>query len=462
MDYNGIQYFRNSTEGLEFHTTSGGPVITYFLPFIAINGIWTNSSVIIIAVKPGLMTGLGRYYMASLGVADLIISILGVVMWMEMVGAPIVSTWSCKLSHFLFYSSLHANAMILVVMSVDRYHALRRPLVHTSPTCVIGAVIITTFLCAAFNSHFLWTITSKYSSEEDISYCTISHPSYEHFLMVIYPVLDAVVYSLLPILIVTPVNILIARLLRKSSKLHDTLQSERGRTDKRRLTVTVRNHREITRMLLLMTTSFLIFTLPIATYLIVSSTVDFDQLPEDQQAAIKIFHNISISLSFTHHAMSFVLYAIGSHRFRVAIHRLANCEYPRRKQSSTGKEHVQRMMQLMMRKGRKRSSRNSIGILNESRCDSEQAMSVGYVGKAICPTDACNGTKMSPIITQCKKTNSDVCGEVKTPIITVTDVDTGELIINPGNLSVQTKESWDLKDTSLDNITTDMDFNTHM
>lgn len=139
----------------------------YFLPVLVIGGSVLN--MLSFAVMRRIRSSITSNYMATLGLVDSgVLVIGGVSLWMHTVDSnfsfPLLSTITCKLVPFALYTLADLSVFIIVIMTAERFYAVWRPLQASKrgkKRDFKMAMIASIFICAAINSHFVFTHSTR-------------------------------------------------------------------------------------------------------------------------------------------------------------------------------------------------------------------------------------------------------------------------------------------------------------
>lgn len=139
----------------------------YFLPVLIIGGSVLN--MLSFAVMRRIRSSITSNYMATLGLVDSGVLIIGgVSLWMHTVESsfsfPLLSTMTCKLVPFALYTLADLSVFIIVIMTAERFYAVWRPLQASKrgkKRDFKMAMIASILICAAINSHFVFTHSTR-------------------------------------------------------------------------------------------------------------------------------------------------------------------------------------------------------------------------------------------------------------------------------------------------------------
>ncbi|UJR22455.1 hypothetical protein I4U23_025513 [Adineta vaga] len=286
-----------------------------------------NSLSFIVFTQKQLRTHSTFRYLAYLSIVDLIVIYLGL-------GHLILrdyfqfdireqNLFLCKFHTFLTYVTTHLSSWILTLVSIDRAIACTviqlnkrfcRP--KSADRIFIGMCIIISLI----NSHILLFMGSKrtiihsnqknISSHQQIIVCTHNTSEiYFHFFEKPYSIIDLFSYVLIPFLIMTICAGIIAyRLFFSLSKTPLTKKSQK-KTRK-----STRRAKQISYMLLILNIVFVVLLAPIVIGQV------FQEL--NQEHRYRLYNSITLVLSYSNHALNFVLYGIASPQFRLTLRQL--------------------------------------------------------------------------------------------------------------------------------------------
>ncbi|CAF0944927.1 unnamed protein product [Rotaria sordida] len=266
-------------------------------------------------------------YLAYLSIVDLIVLYLGlgniILRDYFLFDIREQNLFLCKFHTFLTYVTTHLSSWILTIVSIDRAIActivqldkrFSRP---KSADRIFLAMCITISL---INSHILLFMGSKQqiiissinniSLYKDIIICTHNTSEiYFQFFEKPYSIIDLFSYVLIPFVIMTICAGIIA--YRLFFSLSNTTMNKRikGKTSKG-----TRRAKQISYMLFILNLVFIILLAPIV----------IGQLFQDlnQEHHYRLFNSITLLLSYSNHALNFVLYGVASPQFRLTLKQL--------------------------------------------------------------------------------------------------------------------------------------------
>ncbi len=264
-------------------------------------------------------------YLAYLSIIDLIVLYLGlgniILRDYFFIDIRERSLFLCKFHTFLTYVTTQLSSWILTIVSIDRAIActviqlnkrISRP--KSADRIFLGMCIIVSLI----NSHILLFMGSKrtiYHSAMDntstsIVICTHNTSNiYFKFFEKPYNIIDLLSYVLIPFIIMTICACIIAYRLFFSLS-HITMHSSiKGKTRKG-----TRRAKQISYMLLILNLVFVILLTPVVLGQI------FQEL--NQEHRYRLYNSITLLMSYSNHALNFVLYGIASPQFRLTLRQL--------------------------------------------------------------------------------------------------------------------------------------------
>ncbi|CAG5120082.1 unnamed protein product [Candidula unifasciata] len=271
-------------------------------------------------------------YMAALALADLSV-LLGpcLLRWLLTLNVDPrpSSTVACRLLNFLSYWSFSFSAWILVAMTIDRYIAISFPLralrlsTPRRARIVVGVLGIVAVLV---NFHFLIILDVKTQPGFQDKTC-VGYDQYRHFLDVIWPWLDATVYSFLPFTILIVFNFLIIRNHRKSIAI--TLSMKGSKSSEIPWTMSY-TYRKITITLVVVAFSFIFMTAPrVILHIIRPVVFNFKPTPNKTDFQILAQYTLAASivnvLLYGNHSINFFLYVLTGRKFREQLMNTLGC-----------------------------------------------------------------------------------------------------------------------------------------
>ncbi|CAH1781210.1 unnamed protein product [Owenia fusiformis] len=231
----------------------------------------------------------------------------------------------CKFHMFILYTTIHISAWLLVCLTVERViavfipHKVKLICTHKVTLAAIGIIFI---VCIALNSHFFVTVKLDTDIYSGVLWCGVNGDmnSANARWYKTYHIIDAVVASYAPFVIMLSANLLIIGKLRFSKCKRGKMVNNTSSNDSKLNTMTT--------ILLTINFVFVVTTSPIVVlkkYYSVWFDVNTDEGEADNELAFAICN----MLFYLNSALNFFLYCISGPRFRgefmVLMRRLTSC-----------------------------------------------------------------------------------------------------------------------------------------
>lgn len=280
-----------------------------------------NSLSFIVFSQKQLRTHSTFRYLAYLAIVDLIVLYLGL-------GNLILrdyfqfdirqqNLYLCKFHTFLTYVTTHLSSWILTIVSIDRAIACtviqlnKRVCRPKSADRIFLAMCILVLL---INSHILLFMGAEHridsSSDRTVVVCTHNtSTTYFKFFEKPYNIIDFLSYVLIPFIIMTICAGIIAYRLFFSLSHTPMHRSLKGKPRKG-----TRRAKQISYMLLVLNLVFVILLTPTVLGQI------FQELNEEHR--YRLYNSVTLLMSYSNHALNFVLYGIASPQFRLTLRQL--------------------------------------------------------------------------------------------------------------------------------------------
>jgi len=290
-------------------------------------------------------------YLAVLSLTDTLVLVVGLLrLWLDqLLGTDLrdIAEWTCKLINVSGYTISNYSVWLIVAVTVERYVAVCFPLLapslcHPSRSIrVIVAVLLVPSLCHPSRSirvivavffaqllihiHFLWTIELRATSPGKfpvVMHCEAAE-NYQTLIKTIWPWVDTAIYSFLPFIIILIFNIMIIRKVFVSKRDRIAMcQSTCGNKPSDTGT-------KLSVMLLCVSFTFLVTTVPVNTILIATSLWPSTASSEanglvERGVGTKflLFRTVTELLMYINHSTNFFLYCATGNKFRHELYSL--------------------------------------------------------------------------------------------------------------------------------------------
>lgn len=268
-------------------------------------------------------------YLSALAIMDLLVLYIGLMrLWIAQltnIDIKDQANWICKVVVFLGYVSSDSSVWLIVAVTVERFVAVCYPL-QASNLCRMRKaryiVCVPILALCVVNSHFLWTVELHQiaSNNSNSSYICDAAPPFTALVNDIWTWVDAGIYSFVPFVILSVLNGNIIKnvYIAKNERKHLLTTDGNGRSASRRIAKQNSEvSRKLTMMLLLVSCTFLLTTLPMNIILIM--TKSWNDQSKQQQASFYLAKTISELLMYLNHTINVFLYCTTGKKFRRQI-----------------------------------------------------------------------------------------------------------------------------------------------
>ena len=306
------------SEGRLLITNVSFALLRYVLPVIIAVGTFGNVLSIVVIVRKRMLGKSVYFYLLSLACADTaVLYVSALKTWVRAAfGVEFlhVSPAACKTLMFLLVLALHMSAWLVVFVTSDRFVAVWFPL-KAAIFCTTKRAAIVTVLCLVimviYNLQLFWTIHLQVFPEQNYTKC--GPYATDHFHNYTYNYLKFATYSLIPFGIVLIFNVGIVMKLKRDSPALRNAQSG-GRHEWSRAAAQMETQRRLTYMLLTVSFSWLVLTVPFTLFSLFPSTWFYHE--EYKYAPGQLIKVISFLLMYINHSTNFYLYCLTGRKFR--------------------------------------------------------------------------------------------------------------------------------------------------
>lgn len=321
-------------------------LLLYVPPVLIAVGTFGNVLSFVVLRRQPMAKVSSFMYLATLAIADTFVLYVGLLrVWLdELIGVdiPDTSQWLCKSSVLVGYMVSDLSVWLIIAVTVERFIVVCHPL-RASRMCntkrarfVIGFLTLTLI---SINLHFIWTVdvVEQPMDGRNVANCEAA-AMYTHLVDEVWPWVDAFIYSLFPSIIIIVLNILIIVEVAKARSSRQGMQnmtthhykqqmrrSAGGLNSESRRRCGPGESTKITIMLLSVSFTFLLTTLPMNASLIVTAFWDPSAHSHRDMSQFRLGKIICELLMYVNHSINFFLYCATGKRFRQQIIQLLWC-----------------------------------------------------------------------------------------------------------------------------------------
>ncbi|KAK3086283.1 hypothetical protein FSP39_016280 [Pinctada imbricata] len=307
----------NSSVPANTDSPTGALIFLFGAPSLLFLGTLGNSLSLVVMKK--FASKLSTYiYLFVLAFVDLFVLYIGLLpKWIQTILEENIfstSTIICKAGNFGGYFGSHFSVWLIVVVIFERFLTVqspRRAVRICKVRTALYIIIVLASLLIILNSHIFWTVGIEYDEASDTKSCQASGN-----LSRIFPWVDGVVYFAGPFLVITILVVIMVFAVCRRQEPKPVCAHGGARkftVDDRRHLVSRKNKR-LTLMLLAVSVTYLLTTLPMVIILIYYT---FQQVTSAESfrktESIRIIAEL---LMYTNHAIRFILYLAVGKEFR--------------------------------------------------------------------------------------------------------------------------------------------------
>ncbi|ESP02783.1 hypothetical protein LOTGIDRAFT_156728 [Lottia gigantea] len=242
----------------------------------------------------------------------------------------VIGVWGCRLLYYLGSFSIMYVNWILVAMTVERFIAIWFPLkvvnyCNWKNACYAMTGVAVVLLLA--NLQFLWSQTQSSDGKGDI-HCKFQ-TEYETFIYLYWYWIDGALYAIVPCILLFVFNFLIIFGIRKSTRIQEGLIHNKSR----HTTETMKQQRQITIMLVVVSVVFVLLILPNCLFFIIKAYWIYT--PNSYEHVIFLLtEQLIFVLADSNHAVNFYLYFLSGKKFRKRFFDTIFCRHIARRTST--------------------------------------------------------------------------------------------------------------------------------
>lgn len=264
-------------------------------------------------------------YLSVLALMDILVLYIGLCrLWIGqfMIDVENMSNLLCKVVVFMGYFCSDTSVWLIVAVTIERSIVVMFPLkasrlcnARNARICIALIVVIFTVI----NSHFLFSVHLQQFSYNNtvISKCQ-AVPFFSHLTDDIWPWVDAAIYSFVPFLFIIILNTFIIKNVISAKKTRTFLRQHSARSpNDNAQRIQGEMSRKLTIMLLAVSFTFLVTTIPMNIALIYKSFSEKSSRVDDATLAKRLLlDTIAEMLMYTNHSINFFLYCATGRKFR--------------------------------------------------------------------------------------------------------------------------------------------------
>ena len=236
--------------------------------------------------------------------------------------------WECKIANYLDYFALQCATYQVLAMTFDKFVAIKWPhrsAIHSTPRRA-KMIILTIIICVA-----MYNLPHLYTTAVVAGNCY--GYSAKNMLTKVYSWFTIVINAVIPFTLLIHMNYVIVKTVRKSCRMFSSNVGSAAIDTRQKTMKSAQN--QLTTMLLLVTTLFLILLLPTYIRFIYAAFLISDT--PSKYATSLVFIEISYKLYVSNSGVNFFLYCISGRKFRNDLKEIL-C-YIRRSSSSSRESH---------------------------------------------------------------------------------------------------------------------------
>ena len=290
-------------------------IAKYWLPTLVPIGLIGNTLSFMVMIKPNNRRMSTCIYMAAISVNDNLMNVLGLYTWL--VAEVKIHDWipvECDLIAYFVLLTLQNSTYQVLAMTIDKYIAIKWPhkaAVYSTPRRAKITVVVLYICIVIYNSPHL--VFSGVIGTECLGYAVGG------ILTKMYSWTTFVLNAIIPFSLLIYMNYVITKTVRKSrnmfkGKINQDNNQQNSVGNERRQKVMKSAENQLTIMLLLVTTLFLVLLIPTYVRFMYLTFVKPDT-PE-KHARLMLFYHISHKLYNTNNGINFFLYCISGRKFR--------------------------------------------------------------------------------------------------------------------------------------------------
>ena len=316
MEINVVSFMEEVTTFLAFKIASF--IATYWLPILIPIGIVGNTLSFLVMVKPNNRKMSTCIYMAAISVNDNFMMFLALYKLITDLTSRLMYLVECIIFAYFVLLTLQNTTYQVLGMTIDKYIAIKWPhkaAIFSTPRRAKITVIAVYFCVLIFNSPHL--VLSGMVGSECLGYVK------EGVFTKLYSWLNFVLNGVIPFILLICMNYVTIKTVRRSRENFENTNADKLHNEGHRIADTNRSkamknaENQLTIMLLLVTSLFLVLLIPTYIRFMYSTFVNPDT--PKKYATFMLFYHISHKLYNTNNAINFFLYCISGRKFRTEL-----------------------------------------------------------------------------------------------------------------------------------------------
>ena len=297
-------------------------ITKYWFPILVPVGLVGNTLSFLVMIKPNNRKMSTCIYMAAISISDNLMMFLALHNWLVTVVK--VHQWhpiECRFAAFLVLHALQNTTYQVLAMTIDKYIAIKWPhraATYSTPrrakitvTCIYICVVI-------YNIPHIFI--SQLTGDVCLGYAIGG------FITKVYSWMTFVLNAIVPFVMLLYMNYIIIQTVRGSRKMfREPIEKGQGQidTNQRRQKSIKNTEAQLSIMLILVTSLFLILMIP--TYIRFLYTTFVTRDTPMKYANLMFFYHLSHKLYHTNNGINFFLYCISGHKFRNDLKEILSC-----------------------------------------------------------------------------------------------------------------------------------------
>ena len=300
----------------------------YWFPILVPIGLIGNTLSFLVMIKPNNRKVSTCIYMAAISINDNLMMFLALYDWLVVVKN--ISAWKlldCKIFNYFTSVFLQCSTYQILAMTFDKYIAIKWPhraSMYSTPRRA-KIILLSIFICAhIYNGPHL--LVSGLVGEQCVFFAVSGT------VTTVFSWTSFIVKGIIPFSLLIHMNYVIVQTVRKSRKMFGlrvttvgtdiSPKVNKGKDSRDRTLKSAEN--QLTIMLLLVTTLFLILLIPTYLRFIYLSLVERDT--PYKYASLMLFFQVTYKLYKTNNSINFFLYCISGKKFRDDLKEMLCCK----------------------------------------------------------------------------------------------------------------------------------------